>query len=623
MDISKIFSNCLILAQNSGIRNDLVKEIRNQQINIVKSTGLGASALDDISNLKQQLNLILTDVRLNDIRAFDFLKEIRKQEKFTNTHILVMYGKEDIPEVYDLLDFKLIGTVEKPFRAVNFRRILLSRMGRFFLYNQSMTAIGYDSSSEFLKYHKKYEAAIDSYSKIIDIVETAQTHFDIGWVYILKEDPVSARNHMQKAVELDSKYLSLVTKFWGKMAIKSTQDAAARTKISPEAIRAFSLSPSQIKSTFFGIENVKKIMLVGGSHQERIGIKESLISIDIPLVQSFASGVEAINETENQQYQLIIFNIRTSDISGLQFLERLIEKINSSKTLFIMMLESDYTDKLEQAYYMGLDGHLIKPLTLETLCRQLNDLTVLHALTALTKKSHLIKGANFLISHGQIENAKIMLEAALKDNQEDGLTRLFLAIIAFLQHKQEESIIFFFEAIKLNQDLKPICQLMYRNLEKDEKEINFEKNRTMTISDVSSGIDERKESGSPEGTDMLLHQGVLPAELSDGHVIKNQNLGNSHLANDSLVKNDNSSIYANAHLAGIDSVHSFISEGLGARNIILADKHDDSLENSRFTQSAELTEVTTQRWETEKFNGVVHGINAMLIIKTHFGFIKT
>jgi len=84
-------------------------------------------------------------------------------------------------------------------------------------------------------------------------------------------------------------------------------------------------------------------------------------------VSTAASGEEALEKIEKENPKILLLDVTMPGIDGLEVLREVKERYPYIKVIMVTAVEA--TDKIEEAFRLGADNYITKPLSLEYLER--------------------------------------------------------------------------------------------------------------------------------------------------------------------------------------------------------------------------------------------------------------
>ena len=160
--INKIKRNILIV-EDELINQEILKEILYKKYNILTAND-GLDAIDKIKTFDKPISLILLDINMPNMNGLDFLKKIKKDDKYKNIPVIVLTcdGNSELKS----LELGAIDFIKKPY---DMPEVILARVNRIVELHEDRNII--DSSerdivTEVYNKHifKEYVLMLDEYN---------------------------------------------------------------------------------------------------------------------------------------------------------------------------------------------------------------------------------------------------------------------------------------------------------------------------------------------------------------------------------------------------------------------------------------------------------------------------
>lgn len=186
MSLLKKIELAQIITGNPGIRNDFQQYFRRFNIQSLKSTAQGQLGLQEVMEAQLPCGLFILDVKLADMPCQDYIASIRKEDRFIDTLMVILYLPEEFKDLQAALPLGIFDFTSKPFKIddlikkIENRYLHLAKMaGRFqALYN--------DTTGLYHEMAKDYPQAIIHYKNAVEISENAKSRYDLGRMYTLQ-----------------------------------------------------------------------------------------------------------------------------------------------------------------------------------------------------------------------------------------------------------------------------------------------------------------------------------------------------------------------------------------------------------------------------------------------------
>jgi DNA-binding response OmpR family regulator len=118
------------------------------------------------------------------------------------------------------------------------------------------------------------------------------------------------------------------------------------------------------------MDGKKEIVVVDDNHSNNLLLKEFL---DYHFnILPFQSPFKALSYIDNNQPDIIISDLMMPELSGFEFLKKIRSIIPGS--VFIFLTAHDNKDYQNEAFNLGADGYLLKPVDFNALSDTINEL---------------------------------------------------------------------------------------------------------------------------------------------------------------------------------------------------------------------------------------------------------
>ncbi len=132
-----------------------------------------------------------------------------------------------------------------------------------------------------------------------------------------------------------------------------------------------------------------KILLLEDELMLQSSISEYLVSLG-HLVESFTSGMSALNTLEKETFDILILDINIPDINGFDLLQNLSEKQIFTPVIFISALVD--IEDITKAFDLGAHDYLKKPFHLKELGLRINNIA---GLINSQNRQHILLSVNY------------------------------------------------------------------------------------------------------------------------------------------------------------------------------------------------------------------------------------
>ena len=119
----KMKKSILIVDDSESIRELVGRILENANYNVYKSIN-GKDALDTLAEMDQLVSLIITDLFMPVMDGFGFVKEIRNDDKFRFTPILMLTTESHMEKKLEAKKAGVTGWMVKPFEEEKLLKIV-------------------------------------------------------------------------------------------------------------------------------------------------------------------------------------------------------------------------------------------------------------------------------------------------------------------------------------------------------------------------------------------------------------------------------------------------------------------------------------------------------------------
>lgn len=141
--------------------------------------------------------------------------------------------------------------------------------------------------------------------------------------------------------------------------------------------------PAKAVSAYNPSDHVSKILIVDDNYIN-CTVAEGMVKHLGYITRSIHSGREALQLIQSDPYDLILMDLQMPDMDGIETTRKIRARLSGENQPVIIAMTADAMNDLENHYQkLGLDGVMIKPITVEKLMEQLSR----HNLLALEKGS--------------------------------------------------------------------------------------------------------------------------------------------------------------------------------------------------------------------------------------------
>lgn len=456
--------------RNPGLRNDLRIALESLGIHVMKSTGKGKLGYEEIANDSKGCNLVITELALEDITAVQFMSALRKNSRFSKTHVIVLLNEDTLESLEPALPLGLSGFLFKPVQMDKFPNILANLFGTYEYYGARDMSLYTLAAAKFYELRNDYESAINYLTELRKIGAHGRVSFDLGRMYHFSKNFDASGQCLTEALRIDPTLKDEIQKFRKANPIVQEQSIVS---IPQQAINLLGLPPFKMDS-FYGADRIKSAVVASIPFDIRTSIRNMLASFGVQRVETTPNGADVPKIAKDKQCDLIIADLKLEDMNALQLID-VVRKAPLQKTLKILLLvDPDSIANLEKAFGIGADGYALKPLSAEMIRRGLHNMMVQGDITVLSGAAALFARAAYY--HFELKKHAIALsfaKVAVERVPKDPVSLMYLGLLTHRDGDRPAAKKLYKEATDLNGDLEPACQrlstLVEKQLEQEEE----------------------------------------------------------------------------------------------------------------------------------------------------------
>ena len=461
MSLVKTFKSIQILTKDASWRNELQKYFRQFGIVTYKTTGRGQNGFADINAENTPLDLIILEVKLEDMGGHDYLKIIRAEQKFHHTPVFIVYAEEERALVEPALPYHLLGFMALPTTGDTLCHSIDQRLKVRTIFAADSDAFDLDTMAYFFE-PTDLPRANDIYQRLITSNDNPKTRFDLGRMYTLAKEKTLALENFSLAIQKDPDFKNLVVPFLKKHPFDAgASQAKARNRpiIPAPAIKVFNLPLGAFCDQFYSMESFQTALVVMNDLTEHTNVKNALIALGIKQISRASSGIELLDNLESGPPQLIIMREKLHDLGLLTILERAKTSSHRNKTKLLVVLDESDSANLRPAFELGLDGYIFTPVTKEAVCQRLHVTMIQEAFTVTGPLSKpYAKGAfAFYELDAFAQSIEIASRGIALGDGHEGLCYLYKAMGLHRTKQAEEANFYYDQAVQLIPEINSLC----------------------------------------------------------------------------------------------------------------------------------------------------------------------
>ena len=170
----------ILIAEDEYVNQEILKEILSKEYEVLVSSN-GAEALDILNTSKMPISLILVDLNMPIMDGFTLIKEIKKDDKYTNIPIIVITGDKN--SELEALTLGAVDFITKPF---DLTEIIMARINRSIELSENRIIVSASERDELTDVYNKhifeeYVGRIDKYhhDNKMDTIVLNVSHFHL------------------------------------------------------------------------------------------------------------------------------------------------------------------------------------------------------------------------------------------------------------------------------------------------------------------------------------------------------------------------------------------------------------------------------------------------------------
>ncbi len=492
-------NNAIILGSNPGLRDTVKAQLRALGFNILKSTASGEAVIEELSYEDSSCSIIFSEVNLDDISCQKFLQNLRTMPEFDRTMVILIYSEDELEKLEVCLELGVGGLVKKPFNSDNFKELLQIPYRQLKGLNGNFKALFLTTLAHFSEVRSRFKTAIKFHLDILKLVQSASTYFDLGRLYIQTKNLALAQESFKKAEEIDPEYKTRIGKVLE--LYKVSFQAAAVDGIAKSAIKLFSQPLNLFSNSFYNSHLIRKAIIIGGAHSERLSIKNSLTNLGVKQVSLQEDPLQALKVLRDSDIDLVITWLKFSESDAANLSEVLRSIYNHHELKIMVLVTEPQIPLLRQVIERGADGYFVMPFTAERFCQRLHSCMILQDFCALSGAAESFARSSYILFESeQYAKGSLAAQQGLLRNANDPACKLFRAMCEHMLGKRELAFPLYEELARDAKELAELCTLTLKRLEaiapKPKKKISLQQTKS-----AEAEVFEEPELGSQESED--------------------------------------------------------------------------------------------------------------------------
>jgi DNA-binding NarL/FixJ family response regulator len=448
-------NNAIIMGSNAGLRDTLRAGLKGMGFAILESTPSGALVLDKLSDEETRCDLIICELKIESMTIQAFLKELRTMPDFDETMVILLASDEENDLLESCLAFGIGAVIRKPFNNDNLAALVQAPFQKLKFLGDNYKALYLSTFSIFSESVSRYRSAIKYLEECVKLSPAAITHFELGRLYLRIKKGEEGISHLNKAGELNPGFSTPIAK----LITQYTQETNQEVGISKASIKLFMTPLKQFSSAFHNSGRIKKSIVIGGNHVDRVSVKNFLSNLGIKNV-TLHDKVESVTKLlQDCDVDLVVtwLKLGASDAASLT---KMLRGIYSSREMkIIVVAEESQAPALGQVIELGADGFFFPPFIADRFCQRMHRCMVLHELCSISGASAFwAKAAYSMYECGDYARGKTFAEKGLKLNANDVMCELFLAVNSHRLFERDKAFKLYDHVIERSSDLADLVQ---------------------------------------------------------------------------------------------------------------------------------------------------------------------
>lgn len=495
MTIEKYIKTALILDLNPGLRTELQNVLKAHGIKTLKACSKGKLGYEEIANCRTRCDLVISDITLEDMTAIQFLSALRKNKRFTTTHMIITLNPDLADNLGDALQFGLSGFFLKPLSLEKFDLFLDQIFSIYQRFEGKELSLYTLTAAKVFEHRKEYKTAIAYMEELVKLGSHPQIFFDLGRLYSLIENRDAALKYFGEAVSMEPKYSKVVDQYLAEHPLPERQEEISEIK--PEVIEVFSHYPSKITEPFYGRERIKTAVVASPAFSDRVTLRNMLIEMGIQDVEILAKGESVYERGKSRTLNLIVSDLKLEDMNALQLIELIRRDPEMKQTRILILWGAEFIANIEKSIELGANGYSLKPFSAESLKKSIHLMMTQEDLLVLSGKAVVTsKAAFYYYELNQLDKASELASKACAISQTDGISFLYMAMCLHKKREIQLAKNFYETAKKNNPSLDTLCSRIRIAIQSEiEKEViaEREKQENALAKKAEQEEEERKE----------------------------------------------------------------------------------------------------------------------------------
>jgi DNA-binding NarL/FixJ family response regulator len=457
--------NAVILSSNPGLRDEVKRQVRALGYSILSSGSSAATVLEELSYEDSNCKLIISDLKLEDSTALNFLKKLRTMPDFDDIMVLIAVSDDEFDKLFECMDQGVAGFIKKPFSVDQLVEQLQLTFQRLRYFQSKLKPLFLHTAALVAESINRYKTAIKYHQQVLELVDNALTRFDLGRLYIQTKRGIEARLCFAKALELDPRFEANVNRLAEQLNLLDKGQGA--TEPQAHIVQNFLQAQGNFSSSCYENLAVQKSMIIGGNHSDRVIIKNTLQQLEFKQVNVQEDVKDAYKLLQDSDYSLIIVWWNLGDSNASELSRKLRQIYNHDEMKIFVICPDQQNDKVVEVLRAGADGYCFFPFTPHAFSERLHRCLILDELTRCSHETQkFAKFAYSMFELQQYEQGSKQAAIGLKNHPHDLMCLLFQTVNIHmlgdkdLAHKQYANL------TSTAAVMKPLCDYFKEDLDR-------------------------------------------------------------------------------------------------------------------------------------------------------------
>lgn len=464
MSTAKHCKTAMVLARNPAQRDGWQRTLRSMGVKVLRGASQGQAAFQTAAEEKDGLDLLVTELVLDDVNALQFFSALRKVPKFARTYFVLILQEEEAPNIKTALSFGLTEFLFAPVSADRLARQLDATFALLSLLQGNATALYHHTAGRFFEREREYDLARQEFDKTMVLQPNPMVALDRARMTAFLGKREEAEREIEQIAVQNPK-------------LKPRTDAVLqeiRTQITllddprdgERARQLLGVPADGLGDQYLGHGRFKRGLVVAGSMQDGVGLRSLLASVGAGSTEILTSGKDTMAHLAAKPTDLVVIEMELRDMNGLQLVQLIRSKPKHERTMILVCMEESFLVNLPRAFDLGADGFLLKPISGQSLRAGIHQMMTWRALgqgSGAARASTRAAAAFFELR--DFQKCIDLAEGACSADEQNGLAAIYWALGTHALEGQEAAKSLYGRAQILAPELGPAIQRMQDQVE--------------------------------------------------------------------------------------------------------------------------------------------------------------